>query len=137
MSQTESTILRGDQAIAWVAEHSRYFTRAELECKCGCGLLVIDTEFLGALNILRRALGRPLTLTSFTRCAAHNAAQGGKPTSDHLVGRGADIAVSKSGVRFKLVSAAVGHGINRIGIGKTFLHLGQNPQNPQDVLWLY
>ncbi len=129
-------ILRGDTAIAHVKAHSQYFKPRELTCKCGCGLIVVDTGFLELLDQLREAVG-PLRLTSFSRCAGHNAREGGAPTSDHLTGQGADVVIAESTARFRLIDHALNLGINRIGIGKSFVHLGCNLKNPQNVIWLY
>jgi hypothetical protein len=50
-----------------------HFSKAELQCKCGCGLAQFHAGFLDHLETLRRAYGRPMKLSSACRCAAHNA----------------------------------------------------------------
>jgi zinc D-Ala-D-Ala carboxypeptidase len=50
-----------------------HFSRAELQCKCGCGLAQFHPGFLDHLETLRRGYGRSMRLTSACRCAAHNA----------------------------------------------------------------
>jgi zinc D-Ala-D-Ala carboxypeptidase len=50
-----------------------HFSKAELQCKCGCGLAQFHPGFLDHLETLRRAYGRPMRLTSACRCVAHNA----------------------------------------------------------------
>lgn len=68
------------------------FSLAELRCKCGCGAHRFHPGFLGALQALRDALGRPMTVTSAARCQRHNAAVGGAIGSYHIcdvaLGRG-------------------------------------------------
>lgn len=131
-------ILHGDAARAYVRDHIRWFKPEELICRCGCGLLVIDTDFLHRLDALRESLGFPLMLTSFSRCAKHNAAQGGAESSDHLAGWGADVRVLSSATRFKVVDRALSLGFHRIGIARSFVHLGGiGSSNPQEVMWLY
>ena len=44
------------------------------------------------LEVLRRALGRPLTINSGFRCASRNIGVGGSATSRHLIGCAADVA---------------------------------------------
>ena len=39
--------------------------------------------------------------------------------------------------RFELVVAALEEGFVRIGIGKTFVHLGMAKDKPQRVMWHY
>ena len=50
-----------------------HFQRPELECRCECGLATFQPGFLDQLELLRRAYGRPMRITSACRCAAHNA----------------------------------------------------------------
>jgi hypothetical protein len=50
-----------------------HFTKDELQCKCGCTLAQFHPGFLDHLELLRRAYGRPMKITSACRCAAHNA----------------------------------------------------------------
>jgi hypothetical protein len=40
-------------------------------------------------------------------------------------------------MRYAVLEALLNVGITRIGIGKTFIHAGMNPANPQEVTWLY
>jgi hypothetical protein len=42
-----------------------------------------------------------------------------------------------SSTRLQLVEAAIKAGFRRIGIGKTFVHVGVSKQLPQDVIWTY
>lgn len=131
-------LLQWDAARTYVRDHIRWFKPEELICKCGCGLLVVDTDFLHRLDALRESLGIPLVLTSVCRCARHNAASGGSENSDHLTGQGADVRALNSATRFALVDRALSLGFRRIGIAKSFVHLGAlGSPNPQDVMWLY
>lgn len=50
-----------------------HFTKDELQCKCGCTLAQFQPGFLEHLELLRRAYGRPMRVTSACRCADHNA----------------------------------------------------------------
>ena len=73
---------------------SAHFTRDEFACKCGkCGFDTVDTELLTLLEIIRNHFDSPVHITSGARCAEWNAKQGGYPTSQHLVGKAADIVV--------------------------------------------
>jgi zinc D-Ala-D-Ala carboxypeptidase len=114
-----------------------YFTETELECHCGCGLRNTTPKHRSMLNSAREIAGIPFYVTSGSRCVEHNAKVGGKPTSDHLTGEGTDIICAFSGDRYKIIDAAICAGFKRIGIAKTFIHLGSNKDNPQEVLWLY
>ena len=72
---------------------SRYFTRGEFACQCGCGFDTVDAETLQVLEQVREEFG-PVRVTSACRCPEHNAAVGGSPTSQHVRGRACDIIVA-------------------------------------------
>lgn len=61
------------------------FTEDELKCRCGCGRLNYDNEFLIRVQAYRYLLKRPMTVTSGCRCKKHNGspAVGGEPNSCH------------------------------------------------------
>jgi len=59
------------------------FTENELKCKCGCGRLNIDNEYLVRLQAFRYILGRPIKINSACRCVKHNKNSGGVETSCH------------------------------------------------------
>ena len=59
------------------------FTGNELKCRCGCGRLNYDNEFLIRIQAFRYMLKRPMTVTSGGRCVKHNKTVGGEPTSCH------------------------------------------------------
>lgn len=122
---------------------TKNFSRKELECSCGkCETFNVDEEFLYRLQLARTSAGIPFNITSGCRCGMHNKTVGGKPTSDHLASDSvkccaADIACYGSHARYIIIKASLLSGLNRIGIGKNFLHLGQNKENIGDVIWLY
>ena len=68
------------------------FSRAEMSCRCGCGLDHMDEKFMKMLQQLRNELG-PLPVTSGVRCERHNHESGGYPKSAHLQSKGADIRI--------------------------------------------
>ncbi len=118
------------------------FNRKEFDCKCGCGANKIDSAFLWELQLCREVADIPFTITSGCRCPKHNEAVGGFSTSDHITDEdhhcsGADIKCVDSKARCKIVDAAFQVGFDRIGIAKTFIHLGRSSTNTRRVLWLY
>jgi uncharacterized protein YcbK (DUF882 family) len=72
---------------------SRHFKRAEFQCKCGCGYNTVDAELITILEDVRSHFKKPVRINSGARCFKHNASEGGRPTSQHLIGRAADITV--------------------------------------------
>lgn len=70
------------------------FARKEFACKCGCGFDTTDAELLTVLKELKKDFGyRVVILNCACRCSRHNASVGGKPKSQHLFGKAADIRV--------------------------------------------
>ena len=68
-----------------------YFQRSEFACKDGCGTNRVRQELMDMLNVIRGEFGKPVTVTSGTRCVANNAKAGGATNSNHLTGHAADI----------------------------------------------
>jgi len=73
---------------------SNNFTREEFECPCGCGQDTVDAELITLLQKLREDYDASVTVNSANRCEAHNESVGGADSSQHLLGRAADIVVS-------------------------------------------
>ena len=73
---------------------SEHFSRGEFKCHCGkCACDTVDGELLDLLEAVRRYFKAPVTVTSGMRCVSHNITIGGKPGSQHLLGKAADIVV--------------------------------------------
>ncbi len=117
-----------------------YFTDAEFKCKCDqpdCTALTAPSqELVVRLNIMRSFLNRPVIITSGIRCPRHNAESGGQGP-EHVRGEAADLAVGGSRSRYEMVEAARRAGFNRIGVAKTFIHVGVSQELDTNVLWLY
>lgn len=89
------------------------------------------------LDLLRKNVGRPLTITSGVRCEAYNTKVGGVDSSAHVDGLAADIAVGDGHDRFSLISSALTVGFRRIGVAKNFVHLDVDYSKPTNVIWVY
>ncbi len=113
-----------------------YFTAREEQCPC-CGSGGLVPDFRDKLNKARQIADVPFILTSAFRCAAHNAEVGGAETSSHLAGLAVDIKCTDAWTRCKILSALFAAGFNRIGVGKTFIHVDDDLTKPQGVVWLY
>ena len=123
-----------------------YFPDYETECNCGCGTNNFSSSFRSKLNRARVIAGIPFGLTSACRCRIKNRKDGGTDTSSHLsydengkkkFCEAADISVTSSRARFKILSALIEVGITRIGIGKDFIHCDDDGSKAQEVGWLY
>ena len=69
------------------------FQVRELRCRDGTDTVMVDEVLTVVLQCIREHFGKAVTITSGYRTAAHNAAVGGAKSSQHLLGRAADIRV--------------------------------------------
>ncbi len=101
------------------------FRRSEFACQCGCGFDSIASSLVAGLQALRDLIQRPIVVLSGCRCPAHNAAVGGTPHSQHVLGKAADIRVSGMTAR-ELYAAATSvpqfHGFG-VDDERGFLHV--------------
>ena len=74
------------------------FKVRELRCRDGSDTVMVDETLTVVLQCIREHFGKPVTITSGYRTAAHNAAVGGAKSSQHLLGRAADIRVESVSV---------------------------------------
>lgn len=70
------------------------FRVREFRCKDGTDTVMVDEVLTVVLQCIREHFGKPVTITSGYRTPAHNAAVGGAKSSQHLLGRAADIRVA-------------------------------------------
>lgn len=74
------------------------FTVREFRCRDGSDVVMIDESLVVLLQCIREHFGKPITITSGYRTAAHNKSVGGAKSSQHLLGRAADIQVASVSV---------------------------------------
>ena len=116
---------------------SEHFSASEFRCPCGqCEELPVNPELIRALESLRNWLCEsPIRITSGVRCAAHNAAVGGAPSSQHLYGNAADITVAGAPPERVANVAWSLPEFRGVGKGETFTHVDVRPG--QKVRWVY
>ena len=109
-----------------------------------CNASNLSNELINTVKVLENSLGFELIVTSGLRCLDCNKLAGGVSNSAHVKGEAVDISLvgyndtdTKSKMRFKILKKALLININRIGIGKTFIHLDVDKSLPQEVIFDY
>ena len=118
----------------------RWFQPREYQCRCGreeCPApKELSPRMQEQLDRLRSDLGYPLTINSGIRCDVQTSRVGGVQGSEHGTGEGVDILAETSQARYALLVKALLL-FPRIGVGRTFVHVGTSDTHPQQVAWLY
>lgn len=121
----------------------KHFTPRDFTCKCNgfCDHYdVISEELVAKLDKICELTGIPITILSGTRCERHNRKVGGRTLSAHIpkdqVSHGVDIRCPDPGFRFAFLAAALPM-FNRIGIGRDFIHIDDDPDLPANQIWVY
>ena len=97
----------------------------------------MNRDFLIKLDSARGIAGIPFKINSGYRTEERNALIGGRVGSSHLKGLAVDIGYKGSRQRYLIIQSLMHVGINRIGIGKTFIHCDVDNLKDPDVIWLY
>ena len=119
-------------------DNNHFFKASEFNCKCcSIGGIVMDSDLIRKLTMARIIADIPFIINSGYRCASHNKKVGGKPGSSHLKHCAVDIQTLGSRDRFKILTALVQANFKRIGIGKQFIHVDNDLDKAQEVIWMY
>ena len=79
----------------------------------------------------------PFVINSAYRTPEHNAKIGGKPNSSHLKGLAVDIRANDSSTRYIVLNALIRVGFNRIGVASSFIHVDDDKEKANNVIWTY
>ncbi|MGL4757612.1 MAG: D-Ala-D-Ala carboxypeptidase family metallohydrolase [Aeromonadaceae bacterium] len=114
------------------------FTKAEFDCK-HTGKNEMTPEFMKLIQSLRTMYGKPLTVTSGYRHPTHPVeARKGHSNGEHTRGACCDLACTSGTDRYNIIRLALSLGFTRIGIAKTFIHLGiGGPGLVSPTIWDY
>jgi len=97
----------------------------------------MDAIFLQKLDKAREIAGCKFSINSGYRTQKWNLKVGGRFGSSHKLGLAADIAFKGSRERYLILNALMQVGINRIGIGRTFIHADLDLKKDNNVIWTY
>jgi uncharacterized protein YcbK (DUF882 family) len=104
---------------------SVHFYRHEFVCHC-CGSFQLDPKLLEALEALRTLAAVPVVVLCGYRCPEHNRRVGGRPNSQHLHGKAADIRIATLGLQsmYELTLRIPRFAAGGIGVyDRDFLHV--------------
>jgi len=106
---------------------SKYFKEIEYN---------MDLDFLSKLDKAREYAGIPFVINSAYRSPEHPESIK-NPTSSHIKGLAVDIKAKDSRTRYKVLEALIHVGFNRIGIAGTFIHVDDDKEKSNNVVWTY
>lgn len=116
----------------------KYFNQSDFDsCSPSCDISDVDGNLLSMLDSARELAGIPFKINSAYRSYTHELNQGRDGKSSHVKGLAVDISATDSVSRFKILSALVKSGFNRIGIHDVFIHVDIDKDKSENVLWLY
>jgi len=103
---------------------------------------LMDYDFMHMLQKARIFAGRAFVITSGYRTPSYHRRLGaqGYPiskNSSHLIGHAADIQVQSATDRAYILAGLLDAGFERIGIGKTFIHVDNDELKRSPCIWLY
>jgi len=96
----------------------------------------MDVDFLIKLDKAREFAKVPFVINSAYRSPEHKESIK-NPTSSHIKGLAVDIKATDSRTRYKVLNALMHVGFNRIGIADTFIHVDDDKDKSQKVIWTY
>lgn len=117
---------------------AKYFNESEFKaCSPSCSLQDMKQHTMDKLDAARELAGIPFVLNSAYRSPAWEKKRGRTGTGAHPHGCGVDIRCNTSANRLKIVRACLSVGFTRIGIGKTYIHVDDDPDKTPNVMWHY
>ena len=101
------------------------FTLREFQCKggsCCNGAVAVDPELIRRLQAMRNEAG-PIRINSGYRCPEHNRTVGGATSSQHLLGKAADIVIPNLSIEESRQLAEKYFPDGGIGYADSFTHV--------------
>lgn len=119
-----------------------HFSDREMTCRCGCGQVKMNFDFMTRLEKLREMCGFPFIVTSGYRCKVYNMTVSTSRDGPHTTGRAIDIFI-RGDKAIDLVCTAYMLGFTGFGIrqkgDKRFIHLDdlEKPEFNRPTIWSY
>lgn len=117
---------------------AKYFKESEFKaCVPSCSLQDMKQSSVNRMDRAREIAGIPFVLNSAFRAVEWEKEHGRSGDGAHPHGYGWDIRCRTDANRMKIVRACLEVGFTRIGIGKTYIHVDDDPEKTQNVMWHY
>lgn len=117
---------------------AKYFKESEFKaCSPSCSLQDMKQHTIEKLDAAREMAGIPFILNSAYRSPQWDKERGRTGTGAHTTGCAVDIRCNSNANRMKIVLALLAVGFRRIGVGKTYIHVDDDPAQAQNVMWHY
>lgn len=117
---------------------AKYFKDREFKlCSPSCSLQDMQQHTMDRLDRARELAGIPFVLTSAYRSREWELKKGRTGKGAHTTGCAVDIRCNSDSTRMAIVSACLLAGFTRIGIGKTYIHVDDDENKTQQVMWHY
>lgn len=102
-----------------------------------CSVSDMDEDFLDKLLLAQKCAGLKFRINSAFRSVQYEKSKGRSGKSSHCLGKAVDISCSDSKRRYIILTALLLTGFNRIGIGKTFIHVDDDLSKSHPVIFHY
>lgn len=106
-------------------------------CVPKSSLIQLAPEVREMLLLLEALLDQELIVNSAFRTVEHEKKQGRSGSSSHCKGLAVDVSCYDSRLRYQIVEKAMTVGFDRIGIGKTFIHLDIDKDKVHPIIFHY
>lgn len=117
---------------------AKYFKESEFKaCTPSCSLQDMKQSTMDKLDAAREMAGIPFVLNSAYRSSAWEKKHSRSGDGPHTHRYAVDIRCHTSQNRMKIVAALLAVGFGRIGIGKAYIHVDDDPTKAQNVIWHY
>ena len=97
----------------------------------------MNSFFLSKLEKARSYSKVAFKVSSGFRTKSHNKKVGGVNASSHTIGRAVDLIADSDYKKYKIITALMKAGFNRIGVAKNFIHVDDDISKNPGRLWTY
>ena len=96
----------------------------------------MDKTLSRKLLAAEKVLGASLVIKGGYRCPSHSKRVHAPVGSCHALGMAVNIRCCGAGDRFAILGALIKAGFDRIGVGKSHVHVSVNPEKARLLLWV-